>query len=361
MTSGNSPIGGATDAIQRGWREVLVLRLLRIPSGTAVHRRNPRTWGPWGLWSFGPPLALVLPSLVAPDSWVPYYSQSQLWAIALFCLINAGTFAAASLAWGYCEDSVRSARIEELLAKPGLSVHAAAPVIWALPAKRQAVLPALLALLPPAAMLADVARHGPQPISQWIVAWCAAWTLALVGNDIWWLAVTPLVVWRMAGRRLDLTLRWHDPARTPGIRLLAEGYVFAALFLALAGVAVVLLGLIDNFLTRPVLVALFIPLLAVTIWVGAVTQLLLYYIVRQARLKALDRLAGPWTVQRPLQAPRVVGLQDHAELADSLTAYFAVGSASNLPYGSAIVLQYLVAVFGSVVGFLLQVFLEPPT
>lgn len=173
-------------------------------------------------------------------------------------------------------------------------------------------------------------------------------------NVSYWLMVPPVLVIRVRGSR-ELRLRWNDPARTAGIRTLSEGYAFPAVFLALAAFAVTLPGALDHPLFGPVLPYLYVWLLVLSLWVGIATQLSLYAIVRRYRIRVLDTLAAtPGLMLTEDQSTSLPTLVQNDQLSSMLSVYSSVAASPGLPYGTALVVQYVAAVVGSVIGFLLQ-------
>jgi hypothetical protein len=177
----------------------------------------------------------------------------------------------------------------------------------------------------------------------------------LLANVSYWLVVPPLLVIRLRSSR-ELRLRWNDPAHTSGIRTLSEGYAFPAVFLALAAFAVTLPGALDHPLFGSFLPYLYIWLLVLSLWVGIATQLSLYAIVRRYRIRVLDSLAsaGGLLLAENQAATLPTLIEGNDQLASTLSVYASVAASEGLPYGTALVVQYVAAVVGSVVGFLLQ-------
>lgn len=97
-------------------------------------------------------------------------------------------------------------------------------------------------------------------------------------------------------------------------------------------------------------------LLLLSLWIGVITQLRIYTIVRHFRLHLLDELAsGNDFLLRKDQAPEVARqIRERPDLGTTLSVYGSIATASGLPYGTALVVQYAAALVGSLVGFLLQ-------
>lgn len=93
-----------------------------------------------------------------------------------------------------------------------------------------------------------------------------------------------------------------------------------------------------------------------SLWVGIATQVSLYAIVRRYRIRVLDALAATSGLlpaeNQSATLPALVESDD--QLASTLSVYASVAASEGLPYGTALVVQYVAAVVGSVVGFLLQ-------
>jgi hypothetical protein len=68
---------------------------------------------------------------------------------------------------------------------------------------------------------------------------CIAWTFLVGGIDAYWLFTAPALP-RLLYCRESMRLRWQDPASTPGVVLLVDGFGVSALLL-LAGAAVIVL------------------------------------------------------------------------------------------------------------------------
>jgi hypothetical protein len=272
--------------------------------------------------------------------------------LVLLSAVDGGAFAAAAMAWNFA--ARRAHEIDSLMSVSRVRDIAVKPLYWAMPARRQLVLPILLSSVPFAVAAIRVLWGGGSiSIGGWALCGAVAWTLFIVGNDIWWLLVPPLVIWRLR-RQDDLKLIWHDPARTPGIRVFAEGYGFSAAFLVIGAIVVVLPGVPWATWLGPTVPFLYFLLLILSLWIGIMTQVVIYQITRRARLRALSRLAlaDPVFFRQSRRARQRKA--NTSFLADSLSSYAVVAATSNLPYGSAVVVQYVSAVIGSLIGFALQ-------
>jgi hypothetical protein len=326
-----------------GHEKIFVLRLT-----ASVDRRLPRTWIPWLALS-GWPLVIEFVGGLLPGQHIVLTEDEHLLLIVL-AVLNAGALAGAGLAWRFA--TRRAHAVDRLVALSGARDRAVAPFYAAFRTRYQAVLPLGLGLLPIIWSVESAVSTGSRGSAEWLILASISWTLMLVGNDIWWLLVPPLFIMRLRDCD-DLDLRWHDPARTPGIRTLAEGYGFAASFLVLAAFGATLPALLGRPLFGGAVPYIYYALIGLSLWVGVGTQMVIYYIVRRARLVSLDSLE----VDSPLPRSSLIVPGNHempALLADKLSAYTTLMSATNLPYGSATVVQYLAALVGSLAGFVLQ-------
>ena len=298
--------------------------------------------------SYGPGLLTVaVSSAAAGGTWD--LSGQDLLLFALLGTVNGGMLGAASLAWSFplrrldsIDDLIRSSANRDRIVAPVLRGYG----VW------QAVPPVLAAMIPVVVLLVS-GDFGARNVA---ITVNLAWSMSFLGNVSYWLIVPPIMVILMR-RCADLSLRWNDPARTPGIRTLSEGYAYSAIFLALGAFAVTLPGLFGNASALgnylPYLYGL---LLGLSLWVGAFTQFMLFTITRRFRLRMMDTLAGDDTYL--LSEARATEIFEKVRLSENSpstrAAYEMLSEAPGLPYGTGLNLQYATAILGSVVGFLLQ-------
>jgi hypothetical protein len=298
--------------------------------------------------SYGPGLLTVAVSSAAVGgTWD--LSGEDLLLLALLGTVNGGMLGAASLAWSFplrrlstVDDLIRSSAHRDRIVSPILRGYG----IW------QAVPPVVAAAIPIVILLA----RGHRSARNVAITVNLAWSMSFLGNVSYWLIVPPIMVIFMR-KCADLTLRWNDPARTPGVRTLSEGYAYSAIFLALGAFAVTLPGLFDK---APML-GRYLPylyglLLGLSLWVGAFTQFMIYTIIRRFRLHMMDTLAGGDAYQlSEARAAEIFGKVRVSENSPSTrAAYDMFAQAPSLPYGTGLIVQYATAILGSVVGFLLQ-------
>lgn len=310
--------------------------------------RSPWVLLRWILLSFGlPGLALAGPLLPPRFAWAVDAADVQL--LLLLGFVNAGMFAAATQAWRFPlkrlttgDDLVReSASRERFAAVAGKSYGL-----------KQVILPIAGAVTPVVVMF----QSGTVTAHALAITANIAWTGFFFGNVSYWLIVPPFLVIKIRSST-DLTLRWNDPARTPGLRTLSEGYAFPAVFLALAAFAVTLPGLLRN---QPLLgdyqPLLYGVILGLSLWVGVLPQLVIFRIVRRFRLRILDTLAGSesYRLSEQRAADIFARARDTEHAPITLSAYNSIAGAPSLPFATSLIVQYFAAVIGSFIGFLLQ-------
>jgi len=176
----------------------------------------------WLRLSFGPCL-LGVAVLAGDGGWWP--PAGRLGLFMLLGVVNAGMFAAASMAWGFALP--RAGGVDDVLRPCGDRDRVAGVVGGALGHGRQVVLPVVFGAVPwvVAGVHGDFGSGAVVPVVVLVVN--VSWSLAWLGNVSFWLLVPPLVALRMRSCE-GLALRWNDPARTPGIRTLCEGFPAAA-------------------------------------------------------------------------------------------------------------------------------------
>jgi len=343
-----TPWTGFSDTWLLGFRRIYAIFIVR--GNRDPHRTAVRS--PWAMLrlvalSFGPGIVTtVVSKMPAGHSW--RISGDDVLLFALLGTVSGGMLGAASLAWsfplarlGTIDDLIRGSAHRDRIVSPVLRGYG----IW------QSFPPVVAAAIPVVVLLArdDLnARNVVLTVN-------LSWAMSFLGNVSYWLIVPPIMVIVMR-KCTDLKLRWNDPARTPGIRTLSEGYAYSAIFLALGAFAVTLPGLFGDALLGGYLPYLYGWLLGLSLWVGALTQFMLFTITRRFRLLMMDTLVGGDTYL--LSEGSATEIFEKVRISESSpstrAAYDTLAEAPTLPYGTGLIVQYATAVFGSVVGFLLQ-------
>ena len=341
---------GFTSAWELGFREVYTVWLPRGRHPVSeVAIRHWQTWVRWLGPSYGPAVVSIL--LLAASGTDSFHAD-HAWLLLLIGTINGGMFAAAVLSWKFA--LLKADTLDELL-EPCSNRDSLVAVISEAVRHRWQGPPSVLAAAIPWIGFAASDSKWLGTFTGMIVLLNCTWALMLLVNVSYWLVVPPVLIIRLRSSR-ELRLRWNDPAHTSGIRTLSEGYAFPAVFLALAAFAVTLPGALNHPLFGSFLPYLYLWLLVLSLWVGIATQLSLYAIVRRYRIRVLDSLAAARGLllaeNQSATLPALVENDD--QLSSVLSVYASVASAEGLPYGTALVVQYVAAVVGSVVGFLLQ-------
>lgn len=278
----------------------------------------------------------------------------------LLVALNAGMLGAADLAWGFALKRGRS--IDSLLvsARRRPSGEPAGdwlvrPVRWALAHRRQVILPLTFSAIPFAVLLAHLDVPRWLSLNSVLLTVALSWSGFLLGNVSWWLIVPPMIVVRMQFIS-GLTLRWNDPARTPGIRTFSEGYTAAAILLSFAAVGVSVPPLFGVNLLGSVQPYAYGWLVILALFIGLVPHFCLYLIVRSYKLGILDRLSesDDWILASHSPVDIAARLQSRPELRSELDSYNDIAIAPILPFGTPAGVQYAAALIGSFVAFVLH-------
>lgn len=337
----------------RGYREIYAIRIIRrgAPADVRVSKSR-RHFTRWLALSFGP--AVLSIALIVPLGGTDDYNKARLlFLIALLGVINGGMFAAAILAWRYGLD--RAHTVDDLLRPCRRRDHVVSVIDWSIDVQRQSVAPLAFALTPWIVVLIHDGTHVWTRFPFFILLLNTTWSMATLGNVSYWLVMPPIMVMRLRACT-DILLRWHDPARTAGIRTFSEGYAYPAFFLALGAFGVTFPGLIDHPIFGAYLPYIYGLLIALSLWIGVLAQVNIYLVVRQFRLRLLDGLApDDLFALSALKPSKILGtIGEIPQLELSLSAYSSIASSPSLPFGTGTVVQYVAALVGSLAGFLLQ-------
>jgi hypothetical protein len=286
-------------------------------------------------------------------SGVNFDEPRVVFLIVLLGVIDGGMFAAAILAWRYGLE--RAHTIDDLLRPCANRDHVVSIVDTGIDTQRQAIFPVVFAILPWAIVLIHDGVHTWTEFPFLLLLLNTTWSAAVLGNVSYWLIVPPIMVMRLRSCD-DVMLRWNDPARTPGIRTFSEGYGYPAFFLALGALGVTFPGLVDHPIFGAYAIYLYGWLILLSLWIGVLSQLNIYLIVRKFRLQMLDDLApaDSFLVRNHESASLLDRLEQGPHIQLSVSTYEKIASAPGLPFGTGLVVQYAAAVFGSIVAFMLQ-------
>ncbi len=330
---------GFTTAWEAGWQDIFVLRLLGARTGIHLDHRRLSTLYRWLIWSLWPVALLLVLKLVSLTGVLHIYKLDWITATSL-AVVNLGMFGAANNAWRYALR--RSHTIDEFLATSPDRDSIVRPIHTGLRPAIQFILPVIFAVIPPAILLY---RTTPTSLSaiDCAVTCILMWSMFLYGNVTWWLLVPPILVWRIR-KSSRLNCRWHDPARTPGIRTFVEGYANTGIYLGLGAIGVIVTRIaMPRSSALQYFPALYLSLFLTSLWIGLGTQLALFLTIRRAKLEQLDYLAVG------LNYPQ--GSAAHWEqAANKLTIYSAVAGSSLMPYSTSTVLQVVTALGGALAG-----------
>jgi hypothetical protein len=190
----------------------------------------------------------------------------------------------------------------------------------------------------------------------WISYLSLAITATIGANVCYWLWVAPGIVHVMVGSG-PLRLRWFDPASTPGLRVLAEGLGLAAVFLAYGSGAVAITSLLlPAALSTPTVQYALVTfsgfILLLSLRVGFLPFWWIFRAISRSKVETLSHLA------EGIPELKVISDPVHARGQSLMDTYRAVSGAPNLPFSTGAVVQYLGALLGSFVGFLLTIMIS---
>jgi hypothetical protein len=273
--------------------------------------------------------------------------SAWLW-LTIFALINVLMLIAADTTWTFV--GRRAETLDDML---GPAKGYSAVVEWVdhrLTHRQQLVLPASGAIS--GTLFLRVVEQQLDPIVEVGLASyvTVAFTSFIGGNVCYWLWVAPGLARRIY-RAGQLNIRWQDPASTPGIRLAAEGYGVAALFLLAGALSISVAGFVFTGAARVpalqlLLTAFFVLVVATSIRVGIVPFLWMYAVVANAKRETLTLLDA----QVP-SAGRVVGAWIKGRHISLLGLYSQISQTPNMPFSTAALVQYGAVLAGAVLAF----------
>lgn len=312
---------------------VLVARLerLRVPRPVAVAMVVAGQW---------PTLLNELLTVVAPSQGVTT-GASRVWLLICGALCSLMLLSARS---GWRRVSAAGDLVHEMVDESPDRAVTIERWLWRAlsPARQLGV--CLLAAVLCVALLIGVRPALLPDISVGLASYLmVGWLGFLGGNVMYWLCVMGDLPRRIRRCR-PVTLMRHDPAMTPGLIALCDGYIFVASAMSLGILvteitALVLPNRTDSALLRDMV--LFFPVFAglIALWAAIQPFLPIYLLAREVKREMLLDLSAEVAASGP---------QTHNRM---LELYFHIRSASLLPINTATVVQYGAAIVGVVGGF----------
>lgn len=331
MTQNAFPAASFDAAWAHGYRRVLILWALRA---RRVGGRNG-SLRLWAALSFVPAFPPAIYALGAGE-----VDRKRVLAFcAVLAFTTAGAIGAAFTAWRRV--AKRGPAISGLCSDHDAACIAT-PLTWGYRREPQAGV-ALVGVAVGLTMLAlgSADLGWPTPL-RLLVSLPVAMTAAVVAINVYWLLLTPLLAWRLA--KVDcLDLRWNDPANSPGIRALAEGYVESGLLMSALAAAVAGPQLFGVVIFGDAMPIVYWTIVGVTAWIGAVPLLLLMMKVHDHKMVALDALSAT--------RPQFNATGDLDDVEEFASTYAAVASAPLLPVGIGTAIPFMAFLATSLAGF----------
>lgn len=337
-----------SDQWMKGYKQVYSVNL--VISGENLFRatRFSQRW--WFCLVVGAQWPLAVNLLVVypiEPTWAVMQPRALMWFVS-FGLANSLMLLAALTAWTFVAE--RMYLVDAVLKR---SPTRASVTYWlanSMAHRRQSILPIIGATLGPAFLSAIQNQLNAiikiAPTSFLIVAW----TGFIGGNVLYWLWVAAGVA-KQIQRCPQLSLRWHDPANTPGLRLLGEGYFLSALFLLAGVITISVLGFwLPRVVEIPALLWLLYSFFALSVLTSLRIMAIPFYwiwrIVTHAKARTLNYIANQ------LELPELyLSTKLPTSTGQLISVYQAVSVSQNLPFSTVVVIQYGAALAGSVVAF----------
>ena len=352
LASRKSPVPDSSPTIiAREWKKGYYL----IPSVRLVRKlqasSKPRNcWPIYLLVTSEWPLALNLfLDLVHPE-WAAVKGRAMVW-FAGFGACVALMFLSAWVAWTFAGE--RAHLVDNMIVHRSERVNIACWLARFMVYRRQLILPLIGVISAPiylylvrGSLEKTVAVAFPSYVM-------VSWTSFVGGNVLYWLWVAPGVAKRVY-QCTELNLRWQDPASTPGMRLLADGYGLSALFVLSGVFSISVLGF---FLPKAtvskaelyLLFTFFTVAVFTSIRIGVTTFIWIWATITREKRSVLASINGRIpTLKHLLDAER--GNPD-AEVGRWAELYQTVAAAPGLPFSTSAMVQYGAALAGAVVAF----------
>jgi len=231
------PVRTMAEAMAEGYQGIPNVYLTRRVKAAS------RPWHFWPLYLilFSQwPLALNLFIFLVHRKWAAVHGLAMIW-FAGFGLIVALMLVAADTTWSFVTD--RSTVFDDVLAD---SPEYSSVIAWLRQYLRYRVqlLPSAFGAISGPIYLFLVRNQLDHVVAIAFPSYVlVSWTSFVGGNDLYWLWVATGLPKRFS-QASNLLLRWQDPASTPGLRLLADAYGAAALFLLAGVISISVLGFV---------------------------------------------------------------------------------------------------------------------
>src|SRR6266567_390055 len=334
-----------SEALELGYQYVYTVFIVQRLVGACKRHGLKFLWLPalvllaaWPLW-LGLLLVAVRPSLAV-------YAPRSIAFFIGFSLLDALMLYAGYSAWTLCHRGAD--RVDAMLREEADRAAVGSFVAKRIAHSRQLLFPVITMAVGlgslPFMTGALKAQLVPVSFASYV---CLAWTLFLGGSVSYWLFFAPTAA-RVLYRQPSITLRWQDPASTPGIQLLAVFFGLSALLLLAGTVLVVILAFrlpgLEAPQLRTLLDVIFGFLALLSFRVGVESYLWLYVLIRRSRRRTLDCLD---TSIGPIPSPADPAAIDQA--ASRVALYRAVSSAPPMPFGTTALVQYTATLFGVII------------
>jgi hypothetical protein len=282
---------------------------------------------------------------VAP-TWAVIQERALLW-FAGFGIADALMLLAAVTLWTFGAE--RLYLVDAILEKSPNRVSVTRWLARAMDHRQQLRLPLVGATLGPIYLAATqhqlipIVEVGPTSFLM------TSWTGFIGGSVVYWLWVVPGAA-RKIYRCPQLSLRWHDPASTPGLRVIGEGMFLSALFLLAGVVTISMLGFCAILLLLYFFFALSV---ATCLRLTAVPFYWIWRIATRAKARTLSYISAQ------LDFPNLYALVKLPSVINELIGvYRAVATSQDLPFSTAAMVQYAAALGGAVAAFMIGQFMS---
>ena len=340
--SPEAALGPFTIEWRRGYRRIPAVYIVRQLQA----RSRPRQCWPIYLVLISEwPLALNLALYLVHPQWAAVRGRAMLW-IAGFGLTVALMLLSAMVAWTFPGE--RGQLFDQIIASSPQQLDVTKWLARFMSYRRQLLIPIAGAVSGPIFLYFirhEIERTIALAFPSYLLV---SWTSFVGGNVAYWLWVAPGLA-KQLHRCQNINLRWQDPAATPGIRLMADGYGIAAMFLLAGTIAISGLGFwLPKVLNAPgevyLLFAFFGIAVCTSIRVTVVPMTWVWIMVTKRKRAAMSIIDQKLP---DLGAPDAKS----AAIEKWITIYQAVSNAPALPFSTGAMVQYGAAMAGSIFAF----------